>query len=190
MSDDTTTGDAAASPEAKTIPYDRFQQVVAAKNELAGQLEAARAEIGTWQERAANTDTLAGQLRETQGKLQAAEGRFSTFREISSRGLTDPDVVEAVEWQYGRLPEEGRPDMGSWLDGMKADPDTAPAILRPHLFAPEQPAGKPTPKQPAGRVAPPTSGTKPTAEEIRAVRERAQASGNWEEFKELRKRMY
>ncbi|MDP6360051.1 MAG: hypothetical protein QF473_33360, partial [Planctomycetota bacterium] len=53
-----------------------------------------------------------------------------------SRGLMivrpqdDPDAIEAVEWRYGKLPEEGRPELEPWLTDLKANPEEAPAVLR------------------------------------------------------------
>lgn len=167
MSDETPTAPApqpALAPQAapspttttddKRVPYDRFQSVVSARNDLAAQLEAARAEIQSLSERAATVDTVAQQAQEWQTKYQQAETRFSRFQAVaSSAGVTDAETIELFEFRYGKLPEDTRPDFGEWVAAQASNPAEADPILRPFL-----PGNAPAPAPQQTRPQPPVNG--------------------------------
>lgn len=136
--------------------------------------------------------TLEGQVSEWRGKAEAEGARFTTFSELSGAlGSTDPDVISTFDGKYRALPEKDRPARGAWVEGLKAKPDDAPAVLRPWLAAPTTQAEGGTPKPPQPKV-PGTPATPPgapathTAEEIRRVREKAVQTGDWSKWKEMR----
>jgi len=144
-----------ADPPAGTVPYKRFQTVVGERNNLREQVATLRAEAQQLTERGATVDTLTAANTALQGKLDAANSRYDRHTLIAQHGVTDKDAVAAVEWQYGRLPEEGRPELGAWLDSFKEAPESVPTILRP-LFAGAPPQGGGAPpyqRPPANRGA-------------------------------------
>lgn len=182
----TTTQAAPPAPEA-TVPYSRFAEVVQAKNALL--------------ERAARADSLASALQEAQAKVGAVEAQFSTFRTVASTlGQTDPEAVELVQWSYGRLPQENRPELATWLQAVKAEPAAAPLAIR-HLLpqavntapppAPGAPAPAPQPTSPRAApsaVAGAPASTPPVSDaDVARVRAQCQRTGDWTAWKELRK---
>jgi hypothetical protein len=172
MSDETSTSSTAPAPQPapatspapapapaaddKRVPYDRFQSVVSARNDLAAQLEAARAEIQSLSERAATVDTVAQQAQEWQSKYQQAETRFRRFQAVaSSAGVTDAETIELFEFRYGKLPPDDRPDFGEWVKAQASNPAEADPILRPFLPG-NAPAPAPAPQH--ARPQPPVNG--------------------------------
>jgi len=77
--------------------------------------------------------------------LEDAENRFSRVSMLSDLGFTDPDIREAVEWSYERAMrgQEKRVPMGDWIKGIKENPESAPAILKPHLQSKAAPEASP-----------------------------------------------
>jgi len=107
-------------------------------SELQSALDEASAKTGS-------IDALASQLEQAQAQLAQANSRYERHSTIAKYGLTDKDMLEAVEWQYERA-MNGRAkkdlmSLGDWLDECVSAPDQAPALLRPHLqaIAPAQP---------------------------------------------------
>jgi len=101
-------------------------------SELQSALDEASAKTGS-------IDALASQLEQAQAQLAQANSRYERHSTIAKYGLTDQDMLEAVEWQYERA-MKGRAkkdlmSLGDWLDECVSTPDQAPALLRPHLQA-------------------------------------------------------
>lgn len=154
MTEDTMTDDSPSPADAPTppegdrsIPYARFSQVVTERNSLKSQLADLTRQVGDLTSSGATVEGLTAQLREAQADAATARSRFDTYRTIAGAGITDPDLVEAVEWQYGRLPTEDRPPLADLLSTWAESPAEAPSILR-GLFSPT------TPSTPASTVAP------------------------------------
>lgn len=89
-------------------------------------------------------DTLVAQLEQAQNQLTQANARYERHSTIAKYGLTDKDMLDAVEWQYDRA-MNGRAkkdivSLGDWLEQCVNAPQEAPALLRPHLQAIAQPA--------------------------------------------------
>lgn len=154
MSEETTTTEGAgmvplARLDAKNTT---IRDLTARASDLQAQLDEATHQLqgfGALEQRATAAEARASTL----------ETQFSTFKTVTGAGITDPDLVELVQWQHNRLPEEGRPGLGDWLAGIKADPSTAPVALRPHLMSAAQPAnggtnGAATAAAPAARTMP------------------------------------
>lgn len=183
--------------ESRTVPYDRFQSVVASRNEMQTQLTELQAQVQTLSEKAATVDSVAAQAAEWKGKAETEAARFGTFREIASRGYTDPELVEAIEWSHSKLTGDDKPPVGSWLDALKADPSTAPTLLRPHLSAPvvEQaapaatPAPTPQPKGVGSGTQAPGAPSEVTEADIKKAGRIGAETGDWSAWKELKKRM-
>jgi len=198
---DTTTPPATTPPAplpengtAKTVGYEHFQRVVNAKQGLEAQVQTLQADLSTALERAANVDTLAGQLTEAQAATAAAEARFVSYRDIGAAlGVTDPEVVELAEWSWSKLAESDRPTIGDWLATLKGDPASAPVALRQFLgggpppaaaVPPGQPPSSP-PRPPAVSVTPPGAPSSVSADAIRQAREIGVKTGNWSRYKDL-----
>jgi len=99
-------------------------------------------------------DNLQSQIDQYKQQLEQANGRFDRFQTVSKYGMTDPDQMELIEWQYERtMSKRNKKDQQSlndWLDGLVQDPASAPIALRPHLQAISQPQaqeGAPVPQE-------------------------------------------
>jgi hypothetical protein len=185
---------ATPAPAANVVDHDRYARVVAAKQGLEAQVADQRAQIDALAEKSATVDTLASQVEEWKGKAAEAATRFDRFKTLSAGlGTTDTEAIEAAEWAHSRLPAEGRPEIGAWVEGIKTDPTKAPKVLAPWLApAPSTDPAIPAPKTPGPK--PPNRGTQQTgapaavsAEQFRAAREKGVRSGDWSEFKALKK---
>lgn len=195
-------GNAGDGGNPQTVPYERFATVVSQKNEMASQLDALRQENQGLAEKAATVDTLSSQVNEWRGKAEQAETRYGRWQNIASKlGTTDQEAVEAAEWAYGRLPEADRPEMGAWLDTIKADSAKAPKVLRPWLTGDsaggQGDAGggaggagggqQPPPKNPPRGNQPPGAPANVSAEQFRAAKEHAIRTGDWSRYQALAK---
>lgn len=185
-------GGGAADPP-KTVAKENFDRVVEAKTNLERELTALKAEKQTLLEKASTVDTLAAEVATWKGKTAEAETRFTTHTEFSGAlGTTDADVIGLFDQKYRALPEANRPARAAWVATLKEKPAEAPALLAPWLAAPKaapaggtgtSPAQPRIPGQPATAAGAPAAAT---AEQLRAVREKATKTGNWDEYKALR----
>lgn len=174
----------------KTVAADVFNRVVEAKTGLEAQVRTLQAENQKLVEKAATVDNLTSQVNEWKGKAEQAAGRFTVFTELSGAlGTTETDVIDQFDTKYRALPEAGRPERKAWVDGLKAKPDEAPAVLRPWLApaAAAAAAAKPTPKVPGTQATPPGTAAPTSAAEVRTMREKAIATGDWTEWKAWKK---
>ena len=134
-----------------------------------------------------SVDLLNSQLTELKSKLESAETRFSRYQSISKHGLTDPDLVDAIEWQFERaqlkLNKKDRISLSDWLERHVTNPEQAPSLLRPHLqkLAPE-PTEAPEPSSIPER-APETKQAMPTTPPPNANARSMPAPevGNWQD---------
>lgn len=167
----------AAKPPADdgaTIPYSRFQKVVAERNALQQSLEASGAEKAAMAQQLEAAKAAAAKAEEWQSKFEAEtqarqqdRAMFAENEQLADLGFTG-QLRDAVRWQYSQLGEEA----GNLVDvakQWKADPSQAPMLLQPHLTtagnsqqqqsrqrrAPAQPnAGTDSGRPPAGQPAP------------------------------------
>jgi hypothetical protein len=174
----------------KTVAQDVFNRVVEAKTGLEAQVRTLQAENQKLVEKAATVDNLTSQVTDWKGKFEQASTRFATFTELSGAlGTTDTDVIDQFDVKYRALPEAARPERKAWVESLKAKPDEAPAVLRPWLapvVATATPT-KPAPKVPGTQPTPPGTVTPTSASEVRAMREKAVATGDWTDWKAWKK---
>jgi len=101
-------------------------------SEFESQLDEAKAKSGL-------VDSLTSQLESLKGELSQANSRYERHATISSHGISDPSIRDAIEWAYdkqmGEVAKKDRVGLGEWLTGINSNPDTAPAFLRP-FFGP------------------------------------------------------
>lgn len=118
----------------------KIAQKAAQAEERALQLQTALDEASA---KTGSIDALAAQLEQAQNQLSQANARYERHSTIAKYGLTDKDMLDAVEWQYDRA-MKGRAkkdivSLGDWLEQCVNAPQEAPALLRPHLQAIAQP---------------------------------------------------
>lgn len=125
--------------EIESIIKERIGKVASRATTAEQALEEAQRRLEKAEKAMSSVDILNQQLAEMQTKLQSSEQRFSRYQSISKHGLTDPDLVEAIEWSFERA-QKGKSDkerqtLSEWLDQQVENPENAPITIRPHLQA-------------------------------------------------------
>jgi hypothetical protein len=118
-------------------------------------------------------DALQKEVRTSERKHKAAlqdlreELTNGREREVAlARMGFDEEGTAVAELLHSRLPEENRPPLTDWLQGMKEDPSTAHNLLKPYFgdnsnsTTPGKEAAPSTPSKPPA-VLPPSNGTPP-----------------------------
>jgi uncharacterized phage infection (PIP) family protein YhgE len=123
----------------ESVIKERINKVAARATTAESALEEAHRRLEKAEKAMSSVDILNQQLAEMQTKLQTSENRFNRYQSISKHGLTDPDLVEAIEWSYERsqknTTDKDKKTLSEWLDSIVDNPDTAPITIRPHLQA-------------------------------------------------------
>lgn len=175
----------------RQIAYSKYQGVVKGKRSLERERDELRAEVNSLTERLATTDTLAETLEAEKAAHAATRAEFGQYKLVSSKlNTTQPDAIDAALWQYGRIGGDEKPALDAWLDGMAADPSTAPSILAPFFAgkAPDAAGDKPAPrKAPPSRTTPDDAGAGLTTDVLRKMRLEKTSKGDFEDWRRARK---
>lgn len=123
--------------QVEAIIKDRVSKVAARANEAESQLKEATSQIESMQGKQASLDMLTDQIQKLQGELQASENKFTRYQSMSKHGISEPELIEAIEWQYeksmkGKSKKEVTP-LSEWLESHLSNPAEAPIAIRPHL---------------------------------------------------------
>lgn len=123
--------------QVEAIIKDRVSKVAARANEAESQLKEATTQIESMQGKQASLDMLTDQIQKLQGELQASENKFTRYQSMSKHGISEPELIEAIEWQYeksmkGKSKKEVTP-LSEWLESHLSNPAEAPIAIRPHL---------------------------------------------------------
>lgn len=173
----------------ETVPYERFQQVVSERSKLKAELDEARSSLQSHAESAAAAELLRVELDDTRAKLAALAVDAGLDTALAERGFDD-DGRAMVRFLHGRLPEEGRPGLAEWVDGMKADPASRPRPLLAYFDTPTAPLPPPPVPPPAlPRPGAHSDGEAPaadvSADAIRIARERFERTGDAAELRAM-----
>lgn len=123
--------------QVEAIIKDRVSKVAARANEAESQLKEATSQIESMQGKQASLDMLTDQIQKLQGELAASENKFNRYQSMSKHGISDAELIEAIEWQYeksmkGKSKKEITP-LSEWLENHLSNPAEAPIAIRPHL---------------------------------------------------------
>jgi hypothetical protein len=170
------------------VPYERFAAVTAEKNAL-------KEEIGPLRERAAGLDAAIRERDAARAELATATAGFADRTALYRAGVDDDEGQDVARALYARLPQDSRPaSLGDWLTGLRAEGASVPRALAPYLRQPAAPAAAtPAPGAQAAaapRPAAPAASPPPAAGRVdeialRAAREKARKTGDWNDFKQL-----
>ena len=120
------------------IIKERFAKVAKRANEAEAQINSLTSQLDAQKNSLGTVDMLSQQLTDLKDKLSKSERKYHRHTTIAKHGLSS-DIVDAVEWAYDRemsnLKKSDRIPLEDWIDIHKSNPQTAPAILRPHLQA-------------------------------------------------------
>mgnify|MGYP003138801879 FL=1 len=164
--------------DVENIVKQRLDKVASRANQAEQRATQLQDELDKAGKATATIDLLTQQVEKMKGELEQSNTRFSRYQAISKHGLTDPDIIDAIEWSYERaqskLSKKEKSSLGEWLDTLVENPENAPTVLRPH-FSQLQPADQnyeeaqglpaevaqntPPPKEAPTQVAPPATNT-------------------------------
>lgn len=165
----------------ESVIKERIGKVAARATTAESALAEAQRRLEKAEKAMSSVDILNQQLTDLQTKLQTSENRFNRYQSISKHGLTDPDLVEAIEWSYERsqknATDKDKKTLSEWLDSVVDNPETAPITIRPHLQALKMVDDGPADAQPnvADLPAADTQSQLASLEQARAPRTNAKA---------------
>ena len=141
MAEEETNGQAS-----NAVPYERFTTVNEQRKEAQAKIVDLTAQLAAVEKQANAADALFNQLEATNATLETERAAWGQERSLMGAGLLDQEARDLAIWSYNRQPEEGRPALGEWLDGMKAEGAEVPPYLAPYFkqATPEQAAPAPT----------------------------------------------
>ncbi len=135
------------------VPRSRLNEEIAKRKELEADLAGLKANLTTFEAKAAEAETLRAQL----AKVTA---EHDTFRVGVEAGITDPEGLDLARWFYDKVqPAEGeqRPSFADYMGKLKSDPTARPKALGAY-FADATPAPAAAPQ-----AAPTAAATNATA---------------------------
>lgn len=94
-------------------------------------------------EKLKTVDSLTEQIYTLKDELSNANTKYERHSAIAELGIQDPDVRDALEWQYQRSNTDE--SFGDWMKGLKENPENAPSFLRSHFQSSEPPKMENTP---------------------------------------------
>lgn len=192
------------TPATNTVPASKWREEAAQRKKAVlrvNELEARLAELET---KANTVDVLTAQVDELKGKIKSSTAAFEEERSLFQAGITDPEAISIARHVHSISPDASKTPFAAWLKNAKEKPEEAPRALRPYL-TPEAPVAAPE-AAPAAPPASPGTGAKATpkatpavpstgapatsgiwsAEQVRALREEGQRTGDFSRYKEAR----
>ena len=123
--------------QVESIVKERVSKVAQKATDAEVRLQEVTKELETFKSKQASYDVLAEQVSQLKGDLQASEKRYTRFQSMTSHCITEPELIEASEWQYeknmkGKKQSE-QVSLDDWLKSHIDNPDEAPLTIRPHL---------------------------------------------------------
>lgn len=148
--------------QVEEIIKDRVSKVAQKANDYQSQYTELKQQFDSQSSKIGTVDLLTNQIEELTQKLTKSERKYKRHTSIAKYGLTDPELVAGVEFCYERkmqsLPKKERVELSDWLDNHISNPETAPALLRPHI----QGLGNPAAEQPGPQNTTPQAAEQPT----------------------------
>lgn len=123
------------------VPRSRLNEEIAKRKELEADLAGLKANLTTFEAKAAEAETLRAQL----AKITA---EHDTFRVGVEAGITDPEGLDLARYFYDKVqPAEGeqRPSFADYMGKLKSDPTARPKALGAY-FADATPAAAAAPQ--------------------------------------------
>lgn len=126
---------------------DRISKLSARAVQAEEAAQALQTELDNQSGKLGSLDTLQSKIEDLQAQLTDANTRYDRHNAMAQNGFTDPELRDAVEWAYNKAMQgnESPTPLADWLASIKADPTTAPLVLRPHLQTTPPPVDPSTP---------------------------------------------
>ena len=159
---------ATVEEDPKTIPFERFAEVLAERNQL-------RDEVASVKE-----------LREKLEGVDTERAAWGEERAFMQAGLTDVEGVEVARFLYSKIEGE-KPAIGEWL---KSPPPAVVGYMA-KVAAPNDPPAAPSVDANKGTTATntPTTGQALSAEAIGELKREAVKTGDWSNYRSARENL-
>ena len=185
----------------KPISRERYESQRAAAREATARATELETNLTASQARITELEAQAQELATLRQQFGTAREDWEAERALWQVGISEPEGIEVARLFHGKLPADGRPQIGEWLATLKADPSQAPRALAAYLQGSSSPAPAPapahtpkgeplrapipapSPQAPAGLA---SNGTAPVldAAAIRALTEHARKTGDYSQLRE------
>lgn len=111
------------------IPKARFDEVYEERKTL-------KAQVTELEKTGKSADKIAEKYEATRKELEETKARHTVDLAMIDLGIKDPEVREALEWQYGKLPADTRAPFTDTVKAWHEKPEEAPAVVRSLLPKP------------------------------------------------------
>lgn len=117
--------------KAESIIQERIAKHATAKSAAESQLAEYEKQLKQYQKKAESAAEMETKITDLEGRLASTQKRFESYSSISSKGITNPKLVELVEWSHQNSGNGS--SIGDWLQECIENPSAAPITIRPHI---------------------------------------------------------
>jgi hypothetical protein len=123
--------------QVESIIKERVSKVAQRATDAENQLSDINKELDQYKNKQASIDMLTDQINSLKSELKTSETKFNRYQNMTKLGISEPELIEAIEWQYdksmtGKSGKELVP-LNEWLANHIENVNEAPLAIRPHL---------------------------------------------------------
>ena len=126
-----------AKEQVDGLIQDKISKYAKRAREAESQVDEMNQQLETAAEKMKTVESLTEQIYTLKDELTNANSKYERHSAIAEHGISDPDVRDALEWQYQRSKSEET--FGDWIKSLKENPENAPSFLRSHFEKNEPP---------------------------------------------------
>lgn len=126
-------GAGAAGDGAKTVPYERFQEITKRNTELKAEVANLALQLQNAGKAVESATGWQKKAEESEARAKSLEGALDRWKTGAALGIVSEDLMGALDQAWQALPTEGRKPFKDVVTGWTEKPDDAPFLLRPHL---------------------------------------------------------
>ncbi len=117
----------------RTVPYSKFSAARQERKQYLDQVTALTDQINEMKGSLERYTQLETDYNNLKSEFDIARAHWDTETSLMSNGLMDSESRDLARFLHGRLPEENKPDLSTWVSAWKSDPDLTPLAMRPYL---------------------------------------------------------
>lgn len=123
--------------QVESIIKERVSKVAQRATDAENEVSSLTKEMDSFKSKQASIDMLTEQINSLKSDLRTSETKFNRYQNMTKLGISEPELIEAIEWQYdksmnGKSQKELVP-LNEWLENHIQNVDDAPLAIRPHL---------------------------------------------------------
>ena len=134
--------------EVDRIVSERLSKVSNDKRSALERVEVLESQLSEQTGKISQVEALNTQLAGLQEQLSHERTKYDQHVTIHQHGISDPDLRDAVLWQFDRAMssrnKKDRQPLNDWIGSIKENPDTIPQLLRPHFKTSDSQPSAPT----------------------------------------------